>query len=591
MADVDLALNQQTETVFGRLRFATALRKTFQDGYNLDRFRHDLVAGLVVGVVALPLSMALAIACGMPPQHGLYTAIVAGFVTAMLGGSFTSVSGPTAAFVVLLVPVTSKYGPGGLLLASLMAGVLLVFMGMARLGRLLEFVPHPVTTGFTAGIAVVIATLQIKDLMGLSLSHAPEHYVDRIAALFQAMPTLQWQELTIGLFTLVVLILWRYVNRRVPAALVAIVLASLLAWGLVWGNPNLTVRTIGNQFSYVVGGTAYPGIPQTPPKWVLPWTMLRSGAQGEPVPLSLDMLRTLAIPAIAIALLGAIESLLCAVVADGIVGTRHDSDAELISQGIGNIVAPFFGGFAATGAVARTAANIQAGGRSPIASMAHAVFILASMLILAPLLSYIPMASLAALLLLVAWNMSDAKHFIRTVRIAPRGDVLVLLACFGLTVIFDMVVAVTAGVILAALIFMRRMAELTDMRLTEGEHPHLSRPLPPNTLLYEIAGPLFFGAAEKAVSALSQARMQKGGWVVLYFSQVPHIDLTGLVALQSAIKMLRAAGMRVVLAGVQRQPAALIRRAGIREEPGALHISPTLEDAVALIDPVPAFAP
>lgn len=569
--------------------WAVAFRATLREGYGWGDFRRDLAAGAVVGLVALPLSMALAIASGAPPQHGLYTAIVAGLLIAMLGGARTSVSGPTAAFVVILAPITAKYGIGGLMLATVMAGALQIAMGWAKLGRWIQFVPHPVTTGFTSGIAVVIATLQIKDLLGLSVDAMPEHYWEKAHALFAAMPTVRWSDAAIGLGTLALLWLWPKINCKVPAPLVALPLAAIAAWAASAWLPNFEVHTIRSRFVYEVGGQTLGGIPRGVPGFGLPW--MAPGADGAPVGLSLQLLRELALPAVAIALLGAIESLLCAVVADGMTGQKHDPDGELFAQGLGNVVAPLFGGFAATAAIARTATNIRAGGRSPVAAIAHSLFVLSAMLVLSPALGYLPMASLAALLLVVAAKMSEVRHFVRIVRLAPRGDTVVLVVCFALTVLFDMVVSVSVGVVLASLIFMRRMADLAAVDAVPGEHPELFRSLPPHVLLYEISGPLFFGAAEKAAAQLIQGRESVEA-VIVHMGDVPTMDVTGLVALESALRKLRERYSLVVLSGVQPQPRAMLARAGLCAD-GKVSICPTLSEAemvVRLACPTPVAA-
>jgi sulfate permease, SulP family len=561
-----------------RVQPAIALRKTFRDGYGAAALRADLLAGMVVGIVALPLSMALAIASGVPPQHGLYTAIVAGAAIALLGGSRVQVSGPTAAFVVLLAPIAARFGLGGLLLATLLAGALLVVMGLARLGRLIEFVPYPVTTGFTAGIAVVIATLQIKDLLGLAVGPLPDPYLERLAALIAALPTAHLPDVAVGAATLALLLAWPRLRTKVPAPLVALAAAAVGAAVVARIWPQAAVATIASRFSYQVDGVVRAGIPQLPPLPVLPWH--QPGPDGAPLGLSLSTLRAIAPSAFAIAMLGAIESLLSAVVADGMIRRKHDPDAELVAQGVGNLLAPFFGGIAATGAIARTATNVRAGGRSPFAAVVHSAFVLAAVLLLAPALGYLPMASLAALLLVVAWNMSEAGHVVRTVRTAPRSDVLVLATCFGLTVIFDMVVSVTAGVLLAALLFMRRMAEVSGVTLVAEPHRVLEQPLPPDTVLYEIAGPLFFGAAQKAMSAL-HAVAAGVLIVILDLRSVPALDATGLVNLDSAVSRLRQEGVYVVLAGVQRQPLRALIKAGWRNRPGELAIRRTFAAGVA----------
>jgi SulP family sulfate permease len=550
------------------LRLGTALRAALRHGYSAKDLRADVLAGVVVGIVALPLSMALAVASGVAPQHGLYTAIVAGAVIAALGGSMVQVCGPTAAFVVLLAPIAARFGLGGLILAGLLAGVLLVIMGVARLGGLIQFVPYPVTTGFTAGIAVVIATLQLKDFLGLTVPAMPEHYLEKVWALVRAFPTLRWPDLAIGLFTLAVLLIWPRITRRVPGPLIALGLAGVLAALLARFVPGFEVATILSRF--------HDGIPQLPPLPLLPWHL--PGPDGKPLVLSFGLFRELVPSAFAIAMLGAIESLLSAVVADGMTGGSHDPDAELVAQGVGNLVAPFFGGIAATGALARTATNIRSGARSPLAAIFHSLFVLLAVVILAPVLNHLPMASLAALLLIVAWNMSEVKHFAHAMRVAPRSDVIVLLTCFGLTVIFDMVVSVTVGVVLAALLFMRRMAEVSNVRLV-SQHPVASEGMPKDVLIYEIAGPLFFGAAQKAMSALQ--RVPTGiKVVVLDLAAVPVMDATGLVSLESTVARLHALGMFVVLGGVQGQPLRVLARSGIREHRDRIAVHHSMEKAL-----------
>ncbi len=560
-----------------RWSFATALRETWRAGYTGRDLRADLLAGLTVGIVAVPLAMALAIGSGVPPQFGLYTAVVAGALIALAGGARFSVSGPTAAFIVILHPIALKHGIGGLVTASLMAGLMLLAMGFARMGKLIQFIPHPVTSGFTAGIGVVIATLQLRDFFGLPIEHQPDAFFERMALIAAKLPALHVPDLAIGALTLVVLILWPRLKTPIPQHLAALALGTLTAVGLSASVEGFEVATIASRFSYVVDGRTFAGIPPLLPQPVLPWSL--ADANGAPLGLSLGVVQELLGPAFAIALLGAIESLLCAVVADGMTGTKHDPDAELVGQGFGNLVAPFFGGIAATGALARTATNIRAGARSPLAAVIHAGFILLVLLALAPLLGRLPMASLAALLLLVAWNMGEFGHCLRLLKIAPRSDAAVLVACFGLTVVFDMVVAVAAGVVLAALLFMRRMAEFAGSTLYGTEHPALIEPLPTSVRLFEVAGPLFFGAAEKAMSALHRIDDHCRA-VILDLDGVPVIDLTGLASLDAAIRRLHADGVCVALAGVRGQPARALAKAGIVEVPGKLLLEPDLEAAL-----------
>ena len=553
------------------------LRSRLKEGYTTSHLRADLMAGLVVGVVALPLSMALSIASGVEPQRGLYTAIVAGIVASLLGGTRVQVTGPTAAFVVLLVPVVAKFGLGGLLVAGLLAGFIQLLMGVFRLGSLITFIPHPVTTGFTTGIAVVIATLQVKDVFGLELERAPESYLDRWQVFYASRQTASLAELAIAAFTLALLLLGPRLTRRIPAPLLAIPAAALLALVLTRVFPGFEVATIGSRFTSEVGGKTIAGIPPLPPLPVWPFTL--PGADGAPFHLDFATLQALFPSALAIAMLGAIESLLSAVVADGMTRTRHDPNAELIGLGVANIVCPLFGGIAATGALARTAANVRAGAESPLASVFHALFILASTVALAPLVAYLPMAALAALLLVVAKNMSEMRHFLHLLRVAPRSDVLVLLVCFFLTVFFDMVLAVGVGVVLAALLFMRRMAELTNTRLDTRTLEHMA--LPEGVLLYEIAGPLFFGAAQKAMGVLETVHRSSQA-VILSMGQVPTMDATGLVAFETLLANLRRHDHKVILAGLQPNVRQLLDRANITREAGKLAFAPDLEVALSM---------
>jgi sulfate permease, SulP family len=552
------------------------MRKALAQGYDRAALRADVLAGIVVGIVALPLSMALAIAVGVAPQHGLYTAIVAGIVVALTGGSKFQITGPTAAFVVILAPIASREGLAGLLTAGLMAGVLLVALGVARLGRLIQFIPHPVTTGFTAGIAIVIATLQVRDVLALPIRHMPETYLEKIRVLWNARGGASLSDFGVALATLLLLIALPRklpaLTARVPAPLIAVVFVSLLAALLHYVVPAFSVATIGSRFSSVVDGQVVAGIPQVPPLPTLPW-----GSGG----LSLKSVNQLASAAFAIAILGAIESLLSATIADGMTGKKHDPDAELIALGFGNILVPFFGGIAATGALARTATNIRAGARSPIASVVHSLVVLLVVLLFAPLVAYVPMASLAGLLLLVAWNMSEGRHFVNIVRIAPKSDVFVLLLCFFLTVVFDMVIAVSVGVVLAALLFMRRTAELTQSRILLGSRAESEYELVPGVALYEIAGPLFFGAAQNAMGAIGSVGADTRV-IVLALGRVPSIDATGFVALESAIIRLRALKKQVVLAGPLPEPRQVFDRANLTKHYDNVRFAENLEQGLAL---------
>ncbi len=544
---------------------AKALREVLREGYSRTDLKADVLAGIVVGIIALPLAMALAIGVGVAPEHGLYTAIIAGFVIAVLGGSRTQVSGPTAAFIVILAPIYAKFGLAGLFVSGLLGGVFLIFMGVLRLGKLIQFIPHPVTTGFTAGIATVIATLQLKDILGLTLRENPGHFHERVFFMVEARGTASAAEVSIGLFTLFVLVLFPRLTRRMPAPLVALPLAALVALALEAHFPEFRIATIDRRFQTTILGEVISGIPQLPPLPLVPW--LAEGPNGHALKLSFDTFRELFTGALAIAMLGAIESLLSAVVADGMARTKHDPDAELISQGIGNLIAPFFGGIPATGAIARTATNIKAGARSPVSAMVHSLTVLLAVLALAPLLGFLPMASLAALLLVVAWNMSEVKHFMHILRVAPKSDVAVLLTCYGLTVGMDMVVGVSVGMVLAALLFMRRMAEATEARPVPEGDPSIPEDLPREITVYEISGPLFFGAAQKAMASL-EIVAQETRAVVIVMDQVHVMDATGLVAFESALSELERAKCRALLCGVQPQPRALLEKSRITAREG-----------------------
>jgi SulP family sulfate permease len=448
------------------------------------------------------------------------------------------------------------------------------------MGQFIEYVPYPVTTGFTAGIAVVIGTLQIKDFLGLTVVRMPEHYLERLGALLKALPTLRLADVFVGLLTLAVLALWPRIDRRVPAPIVALTIAALAPVALARTMPGFEVATINTRFSYEAAGVRHPGIPREPPRPVLPWRL--PGPDGAPLRMTLDLLRELMPAAFAIAMLGAIESLLSATVADGMTRRKHDPDAELMAQGIGNVVAPFFGGIAATGAIARTATNVRSGARSPLAAVFHSFVVLSAVLLLAPWLGYLPMASLAALLLVVAWNMSDSHHFAHLLRVSPRSDVAVLLTCFALTVVFDMTVSVTAGVLMAALLFMRRMAEVSGVELVGEGHPDLEEPLPRGVVLYDIAGPLFFGAAQKAMRSLQAMEGRHVRIVILDVEHVPAIDATGIVALESLVARLNEGGIKVILVAIQDQPLRALARAGWRNRKGRLRIFRSFERGIAL---------
>ncbi len=571
----------QGEIPLRQLPFA-ALRASLREGYGAADLRADVMAGLVVGIVALPLAMALAIAVGVPPQYGLYTSIVTGGLIALLGGSRTQISGPTAAFIVILAPIYAKFGFAGLLLSGFLAGIMLIVMALLRAGKLIEFIPYPVTTGFTAGIAVVIATLQLKDVFGLTLASNPGHYLERLGVMWEARGTFNHWEFLLGAVTFAIIRLFPRVTRKIPPPIVALPFAALLAVAMAHLIPGFSPNTIASRFSTVVNGEVVRGIPQLPPLPLLPW--LQAGPGGAPLTASLATFRDILSGAFAVAMLGAIESLLSAVVADGMARTRHDPDAELMAQGIGNVVGPFFGGIPATGAIARTATNIRYGGRTPVAAIVHAGVILLAVLALAPLLGYLPMAALAALLVNVAWTMSEAKHFVHIVRVAPKSDVVTLLTCFTLTVVFDMVIGVSVGLVLAAMLFMRRMADVTQSKLwVDDVHPLAAgTPVPRDVVLYDVSGALFFGAAQKAMGTLQNINDNVHA-VVLHMGRVTAMDMTGLVALESTIAALNQRHCVAILSTVREQPMEVLQKARFVERYDVV-VCPTLPEALSLAD-------
>ncbi len=503
----------------------------------------NLLAGLIVGVVALPLAMAFAIASGAKPEQGLYTAIIAGLFVSAFGGSRVQIAGPTGAFIVILSGITANHGIEGLQIATMMAGLMLVGLGFARMGVVIKFIPDPVIVGFTAGIGVIIWVGQWKDFFGLPRISG-EHFHQKLWALLQALPQFSPQTTALAVLSLGIVLGTPRLRwlRRVPGPLLALVVATALQAVFDFDG----IATIGSAFG---------GIPQSLPSFQLP-------------DVSVQRIVELIGPAFAIAMLGAIESLLSAVVADGMANTRHDSNQELIGQGLANVAAPLFGGFAATGAIARTATNIRNGGTSPIAGMIHAVTLVLIIVLLAPLAVDIPLACLAAILFVVAWNMSEARPFARMVRRAPRADVIILLVTFVLTVFADLVVAVNIGVILAMLQFMRRMA--TSVEVRESGTEELARELagcglaalPTGLQVYAIEGPFFFGAAEKFEHALAVTHSDPRV-VLIRLERVPFMDITGLQALEEVVTNLKQRGIVVMLAGANQRVRGKLERSGI----------------------------
>ena len=542
------------------LKAGHAVREScLHERYNMARFKKDLLAGITVGIIAIPLAMALAIASGVAPQYGLYTAVIAGFVIALTGGSRFSVSGPTAAFVVILYPIVQKYGLSGLLVASVMAGIILVVMALLRLGRLIEYIPESVTLGFTGGIAIVIATLQIKDMLGLPVVSLPPHYLEKINVLAHSLPSTHWPSFAIAALTLFIMWLWPKLKTPVPPHLPAVVIASFVA--LLLSQHGMSVDTIFSRFSYTLSdGSVAHGIPAILPSFALPWR--QAGADGAIGELSLNMVHDLLPAAFAIAMLGAIESLLCAVVLDGMSGKRHSANSELLGQGIGNIITPFFGGITATAALARSAANFHAGAESPIAAMVHAVVVLLGFVLMAPLLGYLPMPAMAALLVMVAWNMSEAPKSWRLFKTASHNERLVFFCCLLLTIIFDMVIAISAGIILAALLFVKEIADMTRVIEITHNKQLLTHSIPKGWRVFRITGALFFAAADKIFGELMLYCEHNKG-IVLHMESVNMLDAGGIASLKKLIEHCHKTNTQLQLMNLQEQPLHTLKKSTI----------------------------
>lgn len=540
--------------------------------------RNNVVAGLVVGIVALPLAMAFAIASGARPEQGIYTSIVAGVLTSLFGGTRLQISGPTGAFIAVLSIITAQHGIAGLQIATLMAGVILLAFGFARLGSVIKFIPKPVIAGFTAGIAVIIFVGQWKDFLGLHPGPSGLHFHEKLLSLLQALPSISVATTGLALLALAVLTVGARFLKRIPAPLVALVVATV-------------VQSVCHFDGVATIGSAFGGIPRTLPTPAFP-------------SVTLAQVFSLVGPAFTIALLGAIESLLSAVVADGMAGTRHDSNQELIGQGIANIAAPLFGGFAATGAIARTATNIRSGATSPLAGLVHSAVLVLVILMLAPLASTIPLCCLSAILFVVSWNMSEFPQVVRLVRTAPKADVVVLLLTFFLTVFVDLVVAVNVGVIVAALLFMRRSADavhvdrqIGDETAAAGSPPDAyanattavttgaSGSLDRGVVIYSIEGPLFFGAAEKLQRTLAHIQ-RPATTLILRMGNVPFMDATGIDAVEEIIQDFKRHGATVLLVELRPNVRYKLQRGGVIAELGEGHVIDTLENALQLVNRV-----
>lgn len=528
-----------------------------------DQLTADITSGVLVGIVALPLAIAFGIASGVSPEKGLVTAVIGGFFVSFLGGSRVQIGGPTGAFIVIVYGILAQHGLDGLLVATLMAGVILVLMGVAQFGSVIKFIPYPVIVGFTSGIAVIIFSSQVRDFLGLPIDTVPADFLEKWALYARLVGDIHPATAAVGAFSLAVILLWPRVSRKIPGPFVAILAASGLVAGL-----DLEVATIGSRFGAIP--TSFPS-PQLPR-------------------IDLAMVRELIAPATTIAVLAAIEALLSAVVADGMIGARHKSNTELVANGVANIVSPLFGGIPVTGAIARTATNVKNGGRTPVAGLVHAVTLLLMMLLLGKWAVLIPMPALAAVLIVVAWNMSELPVFRRLLQ-SPRSDVVVLLTTFGLTVLFDLTIAIEIGMLLAVVLFMRRMAAVANVKVVtrelrdveEGNEATAVEPsrVPEGVEIYEINGPFFFGAATKFKETMRHLE-NPPKVMILRMRNVPVIDATGLNLLSEIARENRRDGTHLVLSGVNPQPRAAMAQFGLLTEVGAENIFDEFEPALRL---------
>ena len=523
--------------------------------YTREQFIKDIIAGLIVAIIALPLSIALAIASGVNPEQGLYTAIIAGFFISFLGGSRVQIGGPTAAFVVIIYGIIAEHGIPGLIIATLLAGVMLILMGLFHFGDLIKFIPKTITIGFTLGIAIGIVVGQIKDFLGLNMGAVPAEFFEKLIAYGHNLSSISYITLAIGILALLIQIFWPKVSKKIPGSLVAIIVTTLLV-----AIFKLPVKTIGDLYTIKAGLPSF----------------------SMPV-LSFSLVREMILPAFTIAMLAAIESLLSAVVSDGMIGSKHKSNAELVGQGVGNILSALFGGIPATGAIARTAANVKNGGRTPVAGMVHALTLLLILLFLMPYASYIPMSCLAAILIIVGYNMSGWRTFVRIIKTAPKSDIAVLIITFLLTLFFDLVIAIEFGMVLAAFLFLKRMSDIAEVRqwtyIGSLEDEKLSEDVdlkyvPKNTIVYEVFGALFFGAA----NVFTSFKHEEGKNVlILRMRNVPVMDISGVEALEEILETCKKRNLTLILSHVNEQPYHAMEKAGFVEKIGAENICENID--------------
>lgn len=525
--------------------------------YSKQQLIKDITAGFIVAIIALPLSIALALASGATPEQGLYTAIAAGFVISFLGGSRVQIAGPTAAFASIVAGVIATNGFSGLVIATILAGIMLILMGVFKLGSLIKFIPFTITTGFTSGVAITILIGQIKDFFGLTFNEAPIETIDKVKEVVACFGTINIEATIIGGVSLLILIVSPKFLKKIPASLIAILVSALLVKVL-----DLNVLTIGDLYE-ISSELPKPSIPS----------------------FSFDTVKAVIPDAVTIAVLAAVESLLSCVVADGMIGSRHNSNMELIAQGAGNICSALFGGIPATGAIARTAANVKNGGRTPIAGMVHAVVLLVVLLVAMPLASYIPMPAIAAILFMVAYNMSEWREFVSIVKHSPKSDILVLVVTFVLTIVFDLVVAICVGLVLSTLLFMKRMSDETNAygwkeidEATDGDNIGL-KTIPEGVSVFEITGPIFFGVATKFSDAVLRADKTKKV-LVLRMRSVPAIDATGIHAFETILESLDKKGIKLVVSHLNEQPLKILKKSGIYKRIGAENFCPHIDIAL-----------
>ncbi|MCR5835296.1 MAG: sulfate permease [Lachnospiraceae bacterium] len=531
-------------------------------GYKKENFINDVIAGIIVAIIALPLSIALAIASGVSPEKGIHTAIIAGFIISMFGGSRVQIGGPTAAFVVIIVGIIDEFGTSGLIVATMMAGVILILMGLFRFGTLIKFIPNTITVGFTAGIAMTLFVQQLKDFAGLDIEKVPSNFFEKIGSYAKHIDTINIQALGIGIVALAIMIIFPYITDKIPGSLVAIIFTTILVSVL-----KLDVNTIGSVYGQLSAKFPTPEIPNV----------------------NFEMIRKLISPAFTIAILAAIESLLSCVVSDGMVGSRHRSNMELVAQGMGNIASALFGGIPATGAIARTAANVKNGGRTPIAGMVHAITLCIIMVLLMPYASLIPMTTLAAVLIIVAYNMSGWREVV-AMRKAPKSDFGVMLVTFALTVCFDLVVAIEIGMVLASLLFLRRMASVTDVRkwvdyydedYDENNDPEsisLTK-LPEKTVVYEISGPMFFAAADKFLEIINESKKPYYS-MILRMRSVPSLDSTAYKTFEKIYSLCEKNGITLILSHANAQPMEVFKKEGFYDKLGEENFRPHIAEAL-----------